>query len=664
MIKYLTVGSRVKQPPSSVHFLCKSFFSSHEFKSPSHQTLDFLAEKCLSMREIKLLQAQLILHGLTNVNLTLGKLVSFCAVDDAGDLQYAQLMFDQIPQPNKFMYNSLIRGYANSDDPIKAVLLFRRMVCSGLSPNEYTLPFVLKACACKSLYWEAVLVHGVAIKLGIGSLVFVQNALLSVYDVCGLINYARKVFDDITVKTLVSWNSMIGGYSRMGDWKEAFWLFRKMREWGMDADGYTLVNLLSVCSQCCDLDLGRYVHFYIEITGVKIDNIVRNALMDMYAKCGDLHSAQAIFDRSEEKNVVSWTSMICAYAQHGSIEVARQIFDRMPGKNVVSWNSMISCYIRAGQCRKALNLFSKMCNSRVATDEGTLVSILAACSRLGDLVMGKKIHNYILSNKAAYGVTSWNSLIDMYAKCGRVATALDIFSNMPEKDLVSWNVIIGALALHGCGFEAIKLFEKMQADGLWPDRITLTGLLNACSHSGLVDMGRYYFDRMNSIYKVPREIEHYACMVDLLGRGGFLGEAIALIGRMPMKPDVVVWGALLGACRIHGNVEIGKSILKQILELEPHSGGLYVLISNMYWEAQRWEDVRKIRRLMKDHGIKKVRALSSIEIDGRIHEFMVADKSHKTSSGIYEMLDQLTDHLKSAGYLCNISSVLFEAEES
>ncbi|CBI38358.3 unnamed protein product, partial [Vitis vinifera] len=548
------------------------------------------------MRGLKLLHAQIILHGLTNETLTLGKLISFCAVDDAGDLQYAQRMFDQIPQPNKFMYNSLIRGYSNSDDPIDAVLLFRRMICSGLSPNEFTLPFVLKACGCKSAYWEAVLVHGLAIKLGIGSLVFVQNALIAVYVVCGLIHCARKLFDDITDKTL-------------------------------------------------------------------IDIIVRNALVDMYAKCGNLHSAQAIFDRTQEKNVVSWTSMISAYAQHGSIEVARQIFDQMPGKNVVSWNSMISCYLREGQYREALDLFNKMRNSRVVPDEATLVSILAACSQLGDLVMGKKIHNYILSNKGAYGVTLYNSLIDMYAKCGPVVTALDIFLEMPGKNLVSWNVIIGALALHGCGLEAIKLFEEMQADGTLPDEITLTGLLSACSHSGLVDMGLYYFDRMGVIYRVPREIEHYACMVDLLGRGGLLGEAIELIGRMPMKPDVVVWGALLGACRIHGNVEIGKQILKQLLELEPHSGGLYVLISNIYWEAQRWEDVKKIRKLMIDRGIKKGRAISSIEIDGCIYEFMVDDKRHKISSSIYAMLDQLTDHLRSAGYLCNISSVFFEAEE-
>lgn len=593
----------------------------------------------------------------------LGKLISFCAVDDAGDLQYARLMFEQILQPNKFMYNSLIRGYSNSDNPVNAILLFRRMICSGLSPNEFTLPFVLKACAFKSAYWEAVLVHGLAVKLGIGSVVVVQNALMAVYVVCGLVHCARKLFDDITDKTLVSWNSMIGGHARTGNWKEAFCLFEKMREWRMEPDEFTFVNLLAVCSQSCDLDLGRYVHFCIETTGVKIDVIVRNALMDMYGKCGDLHSAQAIFDRTQEKNVVSWTSMISAHAQHGSIEAARHFFDQMPRKNVVSWNSMISCYLRKGQCREVLDLFNKMRDSRVLPDEATLVGILAACCQLGDLVMGKKIHNYVLSNKGAYSVTLYNSLVDMYAKCGPVGAALDIFLGMPEKNSVSWNVIIGALALHGCGLEAVKLFEKMHDDGVLPDGITFTGLLSACSHSGLVDMGIYYFDRMSVVYGVEREIEHYACMVDLLGRGGLLGEAIKLIGRMPMKPDVVVWGALLGACRIHANVEIGKVILKQILELEPHSGGLYVLISNIYWEAQRWEDVKKIRELMKYHGIKKDRAISSIDINGCIYEFMVDDKTHQISSSVYAMLDQLTHHLKSAGYLCDNLSVFFEAEE-
>ncbi|XP_059644449.1 pentatricopeptide repeat-containing protein At2g22410, mitochondrial-like [Cornus florida] len=670
-LRCLTVGSRHKQTLLSFISLHTSTSTSTstttsfspKFKSPIHESIHLLLEKCTHMRELKQLHAQIILQGLTQQTLTLGKLVSFCAVAESGDLQYAQVVFDEIPEPNRYMYNSLIRGYSNSDDPLKAIRLYHQMISSGLSPNEFTFPFVLKVCAFKSAYLDAVLVHGHAIKLGFVSQVCVQNALINVFVVCGLIHCARKVFADIGDRTLVSWNSMIGGYSKMGCCKEAFLLFREMRELGVVPDEFTFVNLLSVCSQTCDLESGRYVHSYIEVTGSKTDIYVQNALVDMYAKCGHLHTAQAFFDRMLDKNVVSWTSMVSAYAKHGLIDFAQKFFEQMPVKNVVSWNSMISCYVQEGRCREALDLFGEMCNSRVVPDETTLVSVLSSCSQLGDLVMGKRTHNYICSNNITPSITLSNALVDMYAKCGPVQIALDIFLEMPEKNVVSWNVMIRALALHGCGFKAIQLFEKMQGSGIWPDEITFMGMLCACSHSGLVDIGRYYFDRMGLIYGIPYEIEHYACMVDLLGRGGHLEEAIKLIGGMPMKPDVVVWGALLGACRTHGNFMVGKQILKQLLELEPHSGGLYVLLSNIYCEARRWDDVKKIRKLMKDHRIKKGNAISSIEIDGSFHEFMVDDKRRDATSGIYSMLDQLTDHLKSEGYLCKLSSAFLDAEE-
>ncbi|XP_041001195.1 pentatricopeptide repeat-containing protein At2g22410, mitochondrial-like [Juglans microcarpa x Juglans regia] len=660
-LKYSTVGSRLKN--SLFHFHSRPTTFTHRFKSPIHQNLHHLLEKCSSMRELKLIHAQIILHGLTNENLTLGKLVSFCAIADTGDLEYARLVFNKAPEPNKFMYNSLIRGYSNGDDPMEAISLYRKMIGSGLSPNEFTLPFVLKACARKLACWVAVVVHGQAIKFGTGFHVCVQNALISVYVVCGSIGCARKMFDGISERTLVSWNLMIGGYSKMGFSKEAFLLFQEMRELGVEPDEFTLVSLLSLCSQVCDLDFGRFLHLYIEITGIEIDLIVRNALLDMYAKCGHLHAAKMVFDRMPNKNVVSWTSIVTAYAKHGLTLSAQKIFDNMPVKNVVSWNSMISSYVREGRCREALDLYLNMCDLRVVPDEATLVSILSACSQIGDLVMGKKIHNYICSNSSIHGVTLYNSLIDMYAKCGAPRIALDIFYKIPEKNTVSWNAIIGALALHGRGPEAIDLFEKMQACGVRPDEITFTALLSACSHSGLIDLGRHYFHKMSSIYGLSHEIEHYACMVDLLGRGGLLEEAIRLIGGMQMKPDVVVWCALLGACRTYGNIEVGRQILKQLLVMEPYNSGLYVLLSNIYCEAERWEDVKKIRKLMDDCGIQKCRAISLIEIDGCVQEFLVDDKRHEIWSSIHSMLDQLTQHLKFSGYSCNISSAYLDVDE-
>ncbi|GAV68261.1 PPR domain-containing protein/PPR_2 domain-containing protein/PPR_3 domain-containing protein [Cephalotus follicularis] len=642
-LKYLTVGSRLQ------HILHTSVLTK-TFKSSTHQSLHLLLDKCFSMTQLYQIHAQIILHGLPNQNLTLGKLIFFCAITSTGDLKYAQLVFDKIPEPNKFMFNSLIRGYSNTDDPTKAILLYRDMIGSGLSPNEFTLPFVLKACASRSAYWEAVLVHCQAIKSGTGSQVCVQNALINVYVVCGLISFAQQVFDDISERTLVSWNSMIAGYSKMGFCKKAFLLFMEIKKLGVEPDKYTLVSLLSVCSQTYDIDLGRYVHLCMEVTGINIDLVFRNALLDMYAKCGHLQSARTVFDRMPDKNVVSWTSLLGAYSKCGLFESARDIFNQIPVKNVISWNCMISCYVQENRCRQALDLFHEMCNSGVAPDESTLVCVLSACSQIGDFVMGQKIHNDMSKHNVTPSVTLWNSLVNMYAKCGALGTAMDIFNEMPEKNLVSWNVIIGALALHGSGLEAINVFEEMQVGGIWPNEITFTGLLSACNHNGLIEMGRLYFDRMKYVYGIPPDIEHYACMVDLLGRGGHFREAVRLIGGMPMKPDVMVWGALLGACRTHGNVDIGKQIMKQVLELEPYSAGLYVLLSNLFGEAKKWEDAKNIRKLMNDSKIIKSRALSFIEIEGRVYEFMVDDQKLDISTSMYSIFDQLTNHLKSTGY--------------
>ncbi|XP_023729039.1 pentatricopeptide repeat-containing protein At2g22410, mitochondrial [Lactuca sativa] len=654
-IKHLTVVSR--------HSKSLSLFSSsptttttttslaNNFVSPAHQTLHHLLEKCQSMRKLKLIHAQIILHGLHQETLTVSKLISFCAVSVTTDLQYAQLVFDHLPQPNRYMYNSLIRGYVNSDNPIKALHLYHQMIRVGISPNEFTYPFVLKACAVLSRLLDGVLVHVRIIKLGFQSHVYVQNGLISVYCSCDSIRDSRKVFDDMVDKSLVSWNTMIGGYSKMGYCKEAFLLFRKMRELDVKPDDFTFVSLLSVCSQSSHGVLGRSLHSYIVTTKSHIDIYVQNAIVDMYSKCGDLHSAQTFFDRMCDKNVVSWTSMVTAYTKHSLLDSAKNLFYQMPVKNVVSWNSMISCYLQKGCYNEVLGLFDDILNVGLTPDESTLVSVLSACSQLGDLEKGKNTHTYILSNHVTPSVTLFNSLIDMYAKCGMLETSLSIFLKIPEKNLVSWNVMIGALALHGHGFEAVELFESMKVceNGINPDEITFMGLLSACCHSGLTETGKYYFERMIPMYNVQHEIEHYACMIDLFGRLGLFPDAIKLIKSMPMKPDVVIWGALLGACRIHGNLQIGKQVLKQVLELEPYTSGLYVLVSNMFCEARRWKDVKNIRKLMKDHGIKKSKGVSFIEVNGVSYEFMVDDHRNELSNDVHELLDQLTDHLKSSG---------------
>ncbi|XP_073272168.1 pentatricopeptide repeat-containing protein At2g29760, chloroplastic-like [Primulina huaijiensis] len=651
--KRLTVVSRHNlHPPPFLYTTATSYAPS----SSSHHLLHSVVEKCSSMSQLKAIHGQIILRGLTHEIITLSKLISFCAVDPFGDLQYAHYLFGKIPQRNRYMYNILIRASLNDQQSEKALSLYGQMVNSGIFPNEFTFPFILKACAVQKAYLEGVLVHALALKLGFSeAYVFVQNGLINLYVCCGKIECARKVFDGIEFRNLVSWNSVIGGYAKMGSWNEAFCLFHEMRDAGFEPNGHTLVSFLSLCSRIYDVNLGRFVHWYIEINRVDIDVYVQNALLDMYAKCGQLLKAGAVFTRMVDKNVVSWTSMVSAYAKHGFVELAENVFDQMPLKNVVSWNSMISCYLQNGQCKKSLELFCQMCNTGVLPDETTIVSVLSACGQLGDLVTGKKLHAYCHDNEVKSTVTLCNSLVDMYAKCGSTELAFDVFLNMPEKNIVSWNIMISSLALHGFGYKAIKLFQEMETSGIQPDAITFTGLLSACCHCGLIDIGRYFFNKMSHVYRIHHDIEHYACMIDILGRGGCLEEALSLVGKMEIRPDIVIWGALLGACRIHKNVLFAKLVLKQILELEPYTGGLYVLMSNIFCEARQWDDTKKMWKLMKDYGVQKHEAVSSIEISGRISEFMVDGKKHEASDLVYNALNQLMDHLKSKHYEFNVA---------
>ncbi|CAA6653444.1 unnamed protein product [Spirodela intermedia] len=574
--------------------------------------LHSLQERCSSLKELKRVHALVITGGLETETILVGKLCAVAAA--AGELSYSRVILEKAtPERNRFAWNSLIRGYANSAQPREALLLHRRMLAGGLLPNEFTLPFVLKACAAESAFQETLLIHALVVKLGFAAQVFVQNSLLHSYAACGSPWLARTLFDGMPFRSIVSWNSMIGGYSRSGHCRSAFGLFEEMRRRRLAADKFTLVNLLSVSSQTGSLRSGRLVHHHILVHGAEVDLILENALLDMYAKCGDLDASQ----------------------------------------NVVSWNAMISGYVRRGLCRRAMDLHRLMLSSSgVEPDQTTLAAVLSACGQLGDLVAGEELHRYIRRRKDLLpGVTLCNSLVDMYAKCGLVDRALHLFAAMPVKDLVSWNVILGALAIHGRATAALHHFSEMLAGGLRPDGFTFVALLSACSHSGLLDTGRRIFNAMADVFRVPIEIEHYACMVELLGRGGRLREAAQLISAMPVRPDAVVWGAFLGACKGRGDLRAAKQALKQLLEveMEPSGGGPFVLLCNAFGEACRTRDAANIRKLMDERGTRKDGATSSVEVDGQVYEFMVDDRRNTMTPDIYYVLDCIALHLQSTG---------------
>ncbi|GMH00054.1 hypothetical protein Nepgr_001893 [Nepenthes gracilis] len=606
-----------------------------------------LIEKCNSMIQLKQIQAQMIATGLILDGLSSSRLVAFCAISDTGDLNYADKILRFIDNPNVISWNLAIRGHSESENPIKAIHLYKEMQKNGGSrPDNYTYPVLFKACARLPLKCMGNQILGHVLKVGFDADIFVCNGIIHMLVSCGDLVAARKVFDETRERDLVTWNSLINGYVHGGKAWEALKLYEEMKVERIRPDEVTMIGLVSSSAQLEDLDRGKEFHLYIQDSGLDLTVPLCNALMDMYVKCGDIEAAKALFDNMRKKTMVSWTTMVVGYAKFGLLDVARKLFDDMPEKDVVPWNAMIGAYVQAKLSKEALVLFHKMQATNLRPDEVTMVNCLSACSQLGALDVGIWIHRYIERKKLSLNVALGTALIDMYAKCGHIKKALQVFEEMPRKNSLTWTSIIGGLAFHGNASDALSHFSKMIDNGLVPDEITFLGVLSACCHGGLVDEGRRYFAQMISKYNLIPKQKHYSCMVDLLGRAGLLEEAEALIKSMPITADAVVWGAFFFSCRMHGNMVMGEKAAWKLLELDPDDSGIYVLLANMYGEAKMWEEARKVRKMMRETGVEKTPGCSSIEVNGIVNEFTIRDKSHRQSDQIYECLIQLMKHLK------------------
>ncbi|WCJ43069.1 Pentatricopeptide repeat (PPR) superfamily protein [Euphorbia peplus] len=393
------------------------------------------------------------------------------------------------------------------------------------------------------------------------------------------------------------------------------------------------------------------------------DAVCYNAAIDGYFKSGDGDSARGLFEKMVDKNVGSWNVMISGLAKCGMVKEAREVFDEMEEKDDISWSAMIDGYIQGGYYKEALEIFDLMQREDVKPKKYALSSVLAACANVGALDQGRWIHAYIKKNPIYLDAVLGTALIDMYAKCGQLDMAWSVFETMKQKRVFTWNAMICGLAMHGRAEDAIQLFFQMQREKFRPNGITFVGILNACAHSGMVDEGLKVFDSMEEVYDVMPEMEHYGCVVDLLGRAGLLAEAEEFIFSMPIEPSAAVWGALLGACRIHGNAELGEKVGKILLELEPQNSGRYALLSNIYAKAGRWNDVTEVRKLMKERGVKTTTGTSMIDFGGVVHEFKMGDGSHPQMKQIYLMLENMIERLELEGYSPNTSQVLFDIEE-
>ncbi|KMT11403.1 hypothetical protein BVRB_5g107310 [Beta vulgaris subsp. vulgaris] len=599
-------------------------------------------ENCTSMSQLKQIQAQMIRKGLIFHVFPVSRIIAFCALSDHGDMNYARLVFDHIPNPNVYTWNTMIRGYSNAKNPLMGLSIFRKMVKEGVEMDGRSFVFTLKVFGQVSGFREGRAVHCSILKVGFEASVLVQNGLLHYYADGGFLVCARQVFDECAIRDVVTWTAMIDGYVQRDDPDDALRLFDVMLCSEIVPNEVTMIALLSACALKGDLNLGRRIHRCIEKFNVTYTSNLMNAMLDMYVKCGCLMSARRIFEDMKYRDVFSWTSMVNGYAKHGELEMARKYFDEMPTKNVVSWNAMIAGYSQNSQPQNALNLFQDMLKGGVIPIEATLVPVLSACAQSGCLDMGQRIfHHYVHQKRVELGESLGNAFIDVYGKCGRIDMAEKLFNEMPKRDLVSWNSMIVGYADHGNANKALILFERMIDQGFKPDHITFVGILSACGHAGLVAKGREHFAGMQQNFGLEPKAEHYVCMIDLLGRVGLIEEAYDMIQKMPMEPDEAAWGALLNACRMHGNADIGKFAAYKLIDLNPEDSGAYVLLANLCAKERRWGEVRIVRSMMREKGIRKTRGHSFIEVEGDFHEFSAGDDAHPRSKDIYKILEDI-----------------------
>jgi pentatricopeptide repeat protein len=393
------------------------------------------------------------------------------------------------------------------------------------------------------------------------------------------------------------------------------------------------------------------------------DVFLCNVMLASYVARGEVAEARKVFDGMRERDLVSWNTMIHGYAVRGEVAMAREIFDGTAERDAFSWSSMMSAYSKGRQSKEALDLWREMRTAHVVPDCITMVSVLSACGDMGALAVGREVHQFVESNGVEVDVKLGTALIDMYAKCGDIENSLSVFHFMVEKDVLTWSSMIIGLANHGLGHDALSLFSEMTSKGLKPNEITFIGVLIACTHLGLVSDGKKYFSSMTEVHGVAPRVEHYGCMVDLLGRSGHVQEARQLIRDMPFEPDAVIWRALLGACRIHKNVEVAEEAMSKLRVLDPHADGHYVLLSNIYAQANSWEGVAEMRKTLRRENIQRIPGRSSIEWQNTIYEFVSGDRSHPRTEEIYKVLEEMMDRLRKAGYIPMTSLVLQDTDE-
>ncbi|MBA0880787.1 hypothetical protein Goshw_026229 [Gossypium schwendimanii] len=468
---------------------------------------------------------------------------------------------------------------------------------------------------------------------------------------------ARKLFDEMSVLDVVSSTSIIGTFCKQHLHKEAIYLFTRMLFNNIRPTEFTFGTVIHSSTLLKDLNIGKQLHGCTIKSGLNSNVFVGSASLDLYSKLSTIEEARKVFEDTHQPNVVSYTTLISGYIKNKRFEDALWVFEEMPERNVVTWNAMISGFSQTGYNEEAVNIFIEMLRERVMPNESTFSCVIIAAANIGAIGKGRSLHGYVfkcLGDKL--NVFIGNALISFYAKCGNMEDSLLVFDKLRGRNVVSWNALVCGYAQNGRGIEAIELFERMIESGLKPNDVTILGMLWACSHAGLVTEGYSYFNKVR--HKEPNLLkpEHYGCMVDMLARSGRFKEAEEFIQRLPFEPGIGFWKALLGGCQIHSNVKLGEFAARKIMALDPEDVSSYIMLSNAYAAAGRWEIAATVRKEIKEKQMKRIPGCSWIEIRNEVHVFLNKDCKHCQIDDIYRVLKICIQHSLD----CEALSILME----